>query len=62
MPHQIAHGSLIHFVAKKGQTFSKIRQGKIDRSVSLNQIESGVLFSTNSTDACGAKSGGATGA
>jgi hypothetical protein len=47
------------FVAKKGQTFSKIRQGKSDRSVSLNQMESGVVFSTNSTDACGAKSGGA---
>ena len=45
------------FVAKKGQTFSKIRQGKSDRSVSLNQMESGVVFSTNWTDACGAKSG-----
>ena len=49
------------FRCQERATFSKIRQGKIDRSVSLNQIESGVLFSTNSTDACGAKSGGLPG-
>ncbi|MGA7903058.1 MAG: Hsp20/alpha crystallin family protein [Terrimicrobiaceae bacterium] len=45
------------FVAKKGQTFGKIWKGKIDRSVSVSYIESGVVFSTNSTELCGEKSG-----
>jgi hypothetical protein len=46
------------FFAKKGQTFGKIWKGEIDRRIRLRWVES-VVYTTNSTEGCGRKTGGA---